>query len=157
MLFRKDCDDLSTYDYENDDYHQYNHSIDHNGFDDSSFINSIMTTIGIAMLVYQNISSFFRITAVFQKPATQIHPLKLRLKAPEDAPFEQQAECQEVVCEACKGAKGQSLPWKVGKGYRKNGPPKKCPTTVQRLVGVEKPHLCFWVLFWGLEMNTLKV
>lgn len=35
----------------------------------------IMTTIGIAMFVYQNISSLFGNHSCFPKPATQIHPL----------------------------------------------------------------------------------
>lgn len=87
----------------------------------------IMTTIGIAMFVYQNISSVFGNHSCFPKPATQIHPLKRRLKATEDAPFEQQAECQEAVCEAAQGAEGHSLPWNVGKGYRKNGTPQEMP------------------------------
>ena len=109
-----------TYDYENDDYHQYNHSIDHNWFDDSSYINSIMTTIGIAMLSLPEHILSFRKSQLLSKTCD-------RLKATEDAPFEQQAECQEAVCEAAQGAEGQSLPWNVGKGYRKNGPPQEMP------------------------------
>lgn len=139
-----------TYDYENDDYHQYHHSIDHNWFDDSSYIYQLDYDHNryCHVRLPEHILSLSN-HSFFPKPATQTHPLKLRLKATEDAPFEQQAECQEAVCEAAKGAEGQSLPWNVGKGYRKR-PPKKCPTTL-RVVGIEKPHLCFRVLFGGLK------
>ena len=39
-------------DYENDQHHDCSHSIDHDWFDDNRNINSIMTTIGIDMVLF---------------------------------------------------------------------------------------------------------
>ena len=139
-----------TYDYEKDDYHQYNHSIDHNWFDDSSYINSHYDHNRYCHVRLPELIPFF----FFESQL--LSKTRDRFKATEDAPFEQQAECQEAVCEAAQGAEGQSLPWNVGKGYRKNGPPQEMPNNASGCWYWKTPPV-FSGAFWRLEMNTLKV